>query len=517
MKVVTSAQMRELERRAADAGISEDILMEAAGLAVARRVGEILGDIRGRRALILVGPGNNGCDGMVAARHLAGWGGEVTLYMTSARRRQDKLEECKAQRIRVIEAESDPEHRQLADCASLTDIVVDAVLGIGNDRPLEGVMRSTFEKLRTLRQGTLPPNLIALDVPTGVNADTGAADNCCLKATITLALGAPKVGLFTFPGAACVGIVEALGIGLPDGIDDDITIDFIDSQMATRLLPERKMDGHKGTFGSVLLIAGSRRFIGAPVLAAEAAYRTGSGMVTLAAPESTYQLAAARLLEQTHLPQPETDDGYLALEAALPLAKALAQADAAVIGPGLGNVDSVRRLLGALLLGEPAITVPMVIDADALNGLAATYGWWERLAPGGVLTPHPGEMSRLLGKSLSEIQADRTNSASEAAVKWRQVVVLKGAHTIVASPDGHCAINPIANPILATAGTGDVLSGIIGSLLGQGLAPYDAAVAGVYVHAMAGQRIAIDQGNGGLLASDLLPIIPQVMRPLRSG
>ncbi|MEE8519111.1 MAG: NAD(P)H-hydrate dehydratase [Dehalococcoidia bacterium] len=515
MKIVTTAQMRELERRAVAAGVSEDALMEAAGLAVAQRVSRLIDGIRGRRVVVLVGPGNNGGDGMVAARFLADWGGLVTLYMTSSRRREDKFEECRALRVRVVEADEDTEQWQLSSYVSLADVVIDAVLGIGNDRPLEGVIHGTLSSVNALKQSSPLVHYVAIDVPTGLHADTGACDDACFQAATTLALGAPKLGLYTFPGAVQAGDVETLDIGLPDGIDGDLSVELSGPEEVAGLLPERPMNSHKGTFGSILVVAGSRRFIGAPVLAAEAAYRSGAGLVTLAAPESAYRLAAPRLLEQVHLPQPETDDGYLAAGAATAVSEALAASDAAVIGPGLGNVDSVRRFLHALLLGDSEAGVPMVIDADALNGLAATYGWWEHLAPGAVLTPHPGEMSRLVDRPVQEVQEDRIEAAASAAARWGQVVVLKGAHTIVAAPDGRTTISPFANPGLATAGTGDVLSGIIGGLLGQGLPPYEAATAGVYVHAAAGQRVTDELGASGLLASELLPEVPKVMRVLR--
>jgi NAD(P)H-hydrate epimerase len=312
-----------------------------------------------------------------------------------------------------------------------------------------------------------------------------------------------------------VGVVEVLPIGLPDGTSDAITLELADADMAAAALPQRRTDGHKGSFGHVLVVAGSRRFIGAPVLAATAAYRSGAGLVTLAAPEGAYRLAAAMLLEQVHLPLAETPDGHVSAEAAAVVRGALEGATASVIGPGLGNVESVRQLLEAVLLTEPALDTPGVIDADALNGLASTYGWWERLTMPAVLTPHAGEMSRLMSRSVSAIQHDRLDTALEAAIRWQQVVVLKGAHTIVASPDGRAAISPFANPALAAAGTGDVLAGIVGGLLAQGVAPYDAAVAGVHVHAEAAHRIG--GWSSGLLASDLLLEIPRAMHGLRYG
>ena len=516
MKVVTVEQMRELERRAVASGIDEDTLMETAGLGVARHVAQLLDGIRGRRVVVLVGPGNNGGDGMVAARDLADWGALITLYMTSARRRDDKFEDCRARRVRVVEGADDPEQWQLGSYLALTDVVIDAVLGIGGDRPLEAELRRLMASLGKLRREPTRAKLIAIDIPTGIDADTGACDDACFPADVTLTLGAPKVGLFRFPGAACVGRLETVPIGLPEDAAADISLELADAAMVRGLLPARPIAAHKGTCGHVAVVAGSRKLVGASVLAAASAYRSGAGLVTLAAPDTADRIAAAMLLEQVHLPLAETEDGHVAAEAAGPVRELFADASAAVVGPGLGAAESVRSFLGALLLTEPALGIPLVIDADGLNGLALTYDWPEKLSAAAVLTPHPGEMSRLLGRPIAEVEEDRVATAREAAARWHQVVVLKGAHTVVAAPDGRAALSPFANPALATAGTGDVLSGIVGSLLAQGAAPYDAAVAGVYVHAAAGEAVREEIGDAGLLASDLLGRVPVVLKELRA-
>ena len=515
MKIVTVEQMRELERRAVDAGVPEDSLMESAGLAVARRVTQLMDGVRGKRVVVLVGGGNNGGDGLVAARYLADWGALVTLYMTSPRRREDKFEACRARRVRIVEASDDPEQLELGSSVPLSDVVLDAVLGIGGEPPLGDSLRAPFELLRSVKQAQPELRYVALDIPTGVGAN-GACDDASFRADLTLTLGAPKVGLYRFPGAAYAGLVEVLGIGLPEGAGDDLPIDLADLDTVSRLLPRRPLDSHKGTFGNLLLLAGSRRFIGAPVLAASAAYRTGAGLVTLAAPETASRLAGPHVLEQVHLPLPETPEGHVSASAGDAVASALAAAEAAVIGPGLGNVESVRDVLQSVLLSDSAPMRPVVLDADALNALSDTYEWWERLRAPAVLTPHPGEMARLLATSVASVEEDRVATALSAAARWRQVVVLKGAYTVIASPSGRASISPFANPALATAGTGDVLAGVIGSLLAQGLAPFDAAVAGVYIHAAAASRISSETGSSGLMASDLLPEIPRAMHAIRA-
>lgn len=516
MKVVTSEEMRLLESRAAEAGVAAESLMESAGLAVARSIAHRLDGVRSKRIVVLVGPGNNGGDGMVAARYLADWGAVVTLYMTTARRREDKFEECRERRCRVVEASEDLECWQLGSYVSLADLVLDAVLGIGAHPGLDPVLRAIFEAVRQMKPPSQHPRFVALDVPTGLDADTGECDDACFTADNTLALGAPKVGLLQFPGAGHVGTLETLPIGLPEGVDDGLPLDLVDAQLAGGLLPPRNAEGHKGSFGDVLVVGGHRRYIGAPVLAASAAYRAGTGLVSLAAPENVSRIAATQLIEQVHAPLTETADGGVSAESAGVARDALTAASAAVIGPGLGTEESSASFLRALLLTEPSVHTPVVLDADALNILAGMYGWPAMLAAPAVLTPHPGEMGRLLGRPAHEVQENRRGVAMASAEQWGQVVVLKGAHTVIAAPDGRVALSPFANPALATAGSGDVLAGIIGGLLAQGMERYEAAVAGVYLHGAAAERWSAANGSGGMLASDLLALLPRVAEQTRA-
>ena len=516
MKVVTTEEMRRLEERSVAAGVSIDSLMEAAGLAVARQVTQLLDGIRGKRILVLVGPGNNGGDGLVAARYLSDWGALVTLYMTTASRSKvDKFEECRARRMRVVEGPEDSDQWALNNYLSLTDLVLDAVLGTGKARPLEGNLGAIFRTLREVRSKQPEMVLLAVDLPTGLDADTGAVDEMCPVVDLTVALGMPKVGLFRFPGAGYVGRVETVPIGIPDGADHDLSLELANDATASCALPTRPPNSHKGTFGHLVVVAGSRNFVGASVLTCTAAYRMGAGLVTLAAPTGVYQLVAAQAAEPVYVPLEETPSGHVASTGAQAARHALAEASAGVIGPGLGQAESVLEFVQQVLLVEPGLPAPLVIDADALNALAQTYGWWERLKTPAVLTPHPGELSRLLGCTVPEVEADRLGAAQKAAREWGHVVVLKGAFTVVSSPDGRTCLSPFANPALATGGTGDVLAGAIGSLLAQGAAPYEAAVAGVYVHGSAGERVRKDLGDAGLLASDLLPELPRVMKGLR--
>ena len=517
MKVVTTEEMRLMEERAAEAGVSPDALMESAGLAVARNAAQRLDGVRSKRVVVLVGPGNNGGDGMVAARYLADWGAVVTLYMTTARRRDDKFEECRERRCRVVEASEDRECWQLGSYVSLADLVLDAMLGVGARPGLEPPILPVVEAVAQMKTRANQPLFVAVDVPTGIDADAGERGEFCFPADVTLALGAPKRGLLQFPGAAAVGELQTLPIGLPDGADDGLPIDLADAALVGPLLPARPGDAHKGSFGGALVVGGSRAFAGAPALAAAAAYRAGAGIVRIAAPESVSRIAAAQLLEPVHTPLAETPEGGASPGAAGAAREALDAAASAVVGPGLGAGEASASFLRALLLTPPAIAAPVVLDADALNVLAGAYDWPSQLAAHAVLTPHPGEMGRLLALPVHEIQRDRTAIASEAARRWGQVVVLKGAHTVVAAPDGRAALSPFANPALATGGSGDVLAGVIGGLLAQGMERYEAAVAGVHLHGAAAERWRAANGSGGMLASDLLALLPRVTEDARGG
>ena len=501
--------MRALEERAERAGTSTDALMERAGLEVARSVRRVLGRVVGKHTLVLVGKGNNGGDGLVVARRLRSWGGRVAVCLVGERPDGDpKLVPVLAQRTPII-APGTPELRAALASA---DIVVDAVLGTGRSRLIEGTLQALLRDVAAERSKRLSLRLLAVDLPSGVDADTGSVDPVCAGADVTVVLGRPKVGLYRFPGAEAAGAVEIADIGLPPGLDSDIPVDLMTPGWAASTLPSRPLSGHKGTFGRALIVAGSRSYVGAAALAVGGAGRVGAGLVTLAAPGSLQAALAPRAVEATHLLLDEAAPGVHSPTAAMQVLDEAAKCRALLVGPGIGQAPETREMLGSLLLsGEPL--PPTVIDADGLNFLASHDGWWGRLSGPAVLTPHPGEMARLTGLSTADVQRDRTAAALEAAGRWGCVVVFKGAYTVVASPGGRAAISPFANPALATAGTGDVLAGAVAGLLAQGLDPMDAASLGVYLHGAAAE-IAASDGLAGLLASDLLPALPRAIAAL---
>ncbi|MCC6628012.1 MAG: NAD(P)H-hydrate dehydratase, partial [Chloroflexi bacterium] len=378
--------------------------------------------------------------------------------------------------------------------------------------------------------------VLAIDVPSGMMADTGAAPGVAIRATVTLALGYPKRGLYLTAGPGLAGRIDVAGIGLPEGVRVTDGPRVITTDEVRPLLPHRPATADKYTAGAVVVVGGALSYPGAPRLAALGAMRAGAGYVTLAVPRSIYGIVASTLLEATHLPLPETD-GELGAAAAEALGAELGRFQAAVIGPGLGREKGVGAFMQRLLAtegrrrgaigfgasntapaGDPAALLPpdlaLVLDADALSLLSQIDGWHTRLTQPAVLTPNRREMARLTGKEIETIAAAPWEAAAEGAATWRQVVVLKGAPSVVAAPDGRLwtAARPL--PALATAGTGDVLSGVIGALLAQGLAPADAAIVALHLGELATDRITADVGDSGLLAGDLPRGVAQVRREL---
>lgn len=512
MKLVTAAQMRTLEQAAVAAGVSLDHLMEEAGLAVAQEVWLTLGVVAGRRVLVLVGPGNNGGDGLVAARHLADWEADVVVYMTAPRTGDKNLDAVRERNVPVFVAGVDADYASLQQALDGAEMIVDGILGTGRGRPIEGVLAGVLTRVRGARERSLPPKLMAIDLPTGIDADSGRADPLALTADATITFGVAKVGLYTLPGSEYAGKVQVIDIGIPKDAERAIETELLSTAWVRARLPARPAGGNKGTFGKVLVVAGSREYAGAARLSAEACYRAGAGLVTIACPASVQAVVAPALPEATY---------HLIDELNLHASKEIAGAaldgtGALLIGPGLGQRGEAPAAVLAILDGLPSDR-RAVIDADALNALAKESDWPRHLTRTNILTPHPGEMARLLDSTVEAVQSDRLNVAVRAAAEWRQVVVLKGAHTIVAAPDGRAAVSPYANALLATAGTGDVLAGTIAGLLAQDMEPFEAAACGVYVHALAAEELAEDFAGRGMLASELLPAIPRAIRTILHG
>jgi hydroxyethylthiazole kinase-like uncharacterized protein yjeF len=519
MKIVTAAQMKRAEEESVRRGISTATLMENAGKAVAVEVRTILGDAAGKRILFLVGPGNNGGDGLVAARYLYNFGASVELYLLGRPPKADNSLLSKAidDGIPAIDAANDRGLLKLPELLLHSDAVVDAVLGTGRNRPLDGVFALVLAELNRTKKAKPSLKVIALDIPTGLDADTGAVDPNSPVSDYTITLGFPKPGLFNLPGAELSGKISIVDIGIPDGAARDSCGEYLESSEMKELLPQRSPFANKGTFGKALIVAGSVNYIGAAYLACSGAMRTGAGLVTLATARSLQSVLASKLNETTYLPLPEIEEGIISPQAVDIIINELGNYDVLLIGPGMGQREPAVEFMRSLfdMLAEAKLKI--ILDADALNTLSAIPEWWQRFTYDAILTPHPGEMARLTGKRIDAIQRDRLGTAREAAQKWQKIVVLKGAYTVIAAPDGRLAVSPFANAGLASAGTGDVLAGAITGLAAQGLSLFDAACLGVYLHGLAGEMVKDTLGDAGMLASDLLPALPLAIKKMKEG
>jgi hydroxyethylthiazole kinase-like uncharacterized protein yjeF len=552
VKLITVEKSRELENKANEGGLSFAEMMENAGRGTAEAIQRRLA-AKGKQVVVLVGPGNNGGDGLVAAHYLWEIGARVTCYIW----KRDVDGDANFQRIEgeglpVIWAEDDQDHEALRGLLSSADVLLDSLLGVGVALPLRENLRELLDTVRQiLAERRAPrdlaqlvpaapaqpqPLIVAVDCPTGLDCDSGELDPAALRADVTVTFAHPKVGLLRFPGAEAVGEIVVVDIAIPPELTDDVALEMATPKLIRGWLPERSRAAHKGTFGRALLVAGSINYVGAAALSGAAATRVGTGLVTMALPMPIQPAVSAHLTEATYLLLPH-DMGVISTGAVKVLQEKLGDYEALLLGCGLTQEDETVAFVHSLLglkqrerkghLGfvstaedeqqeRPALP-PLVVDADGLNALAKAEGWWKSLLSNTILTPHPGEMARLMGGEVTakDVQADREGVARRMAVEWGAVVVLKGAFTVVASPSGRTILVPFANPGLATAGSGDVLAGAIVGLRAQGMGAFEAAVAGAYLHGLAGELARADLGDMGMVASDLLPRLPLALRRIR--
>jgi hydroxyethylthiazole kinase-like uncharacterized protein yjeF len=517
MKVVTAEQMREIDRSAASIGLTTEALMENAGRAVAEETKKLIGSVMGKHILVIIGPGNNGGDGLVAGRYLDDWGAEVSLYLCSQRLASDKnLVLAQEHDIVVVQADQDKDFARLESFLGSSELVIDAVFGTGRSRAVDGVFKEVLTRVIKSKQVNSKLLVISVDMPSGLDSDTGAVDPSCIYADATVTLGYPKPGLYSFPGAGRAGEVIIADIGIPPSLAENIPTELITEDWVKAVLPGRPLGANKGSFGKVLVVAGSINYIGAAYLACMGAARVGAGLITLSTASSLQPVLATKLTEVTYALLPEIEAGIIASEAGSVLKELLPGYEVLLMGCGLGQKAQVVEFIKSALFGLAQSSSPaLVLDADALNTLAQLPNWWQKLNQDAILTPHPGEMARLVGVSVEEVQKQRLEMARKAAMEWRKVVVLKGAYTVVAASDGRARISQTANPGLASAGTGDVLTGAIAGLVAQGLSLFDAAACGVYLHSEAGEAVRQEMGDAGMLASDLLPVLPKVIMRLK--
>jgi hydroxyethylthiazole kinase-like uncharacterized protein yjeF len=499
LPVLTAAQMREADRRTIAGGVPGATLMDQAGAAVARVVRERYP--APRRIAVLCGKGNNGGDGFAAARHLRDRQPEVFLVG----RREDvtgdaalHLERMEAAGIAVLAVPDEAAWHDARAEVGHAGLLIDALLGTGLREGASGLTGRVIEEVA--RWVTAP--IVAVDIASGLSSDTGDLSGPALRADVTVTFAAPKHGHVLPPSCDRTGELIVADIGI---VVEPTSLGLIQPADAARAYPTRRPDAHKGDFGHVLAVAGSVGKSGAAVLCGTAALRAGAGLVTVASPAAVQPVVAAARAEL--MTEPLGED---ALTRCLELASA---ADAVVLGPGLGADAGARRLAVELFAACPA---PLVCDADGLNALAkASHHAW-RPGQQTVLTPHPGEMARLLDRTTAEVQADRLQAARTLAVESGAVVVLKGQRTVVARPDGFAAVNPTGNPGLAKGGTGDVLAGVVGALLARGCDAWTAAVAAVFVHGRAGDLAAARTGQESLLAGDVVDALGEAIRSLET-
>jgi ADP-dependent NAD(P)H-hydrate dehydratase / NAD(P)H-hydrate epimerase len=511
MKIVTAAQMQALDSRTiTEAGIPGRTLMEQAGTAVVAAMEHAYGSLAQKRVTVLCGKGNNGGDGFVVARLLRGKRARPSVLLL-AHANDVKGDAGRMYRRFVAAAGSASVHAipkadRIQRELHAADLVVDALFGTGLSSPVSDSYQATIDLLNDI-SGTKPYPVVSVDLPSGIHADTGAVLGTAVCASLTVTFGLPKVGLYVGPGIDHAGQVHIADIGIPAAYVDAVEsrLSLITSQAVRRLLPRRSPSAHKGTFGHAGIIAGSVGKTGAAAIAATAALRVGTGLVTVATPVSVNAVLEAKLLEAMTVAMPETDAQTLA-SSGLEQLVAFANARSAVaIGPGLTTHPDTAVLIQALLR---RLEKSFVLDADGLNAVSEKTVLLDACQNLPILTPHPGEMARLDKTSAQSVNGDRIGTATRFAEKHGVIVILKGARTIVANPDGHAAVCPTGNPGMATAGTGDALTGVIVGLLAQQLSAWDAACAGTYLHGLAGDLAAAEWGQAGMLARDLIARIP---------
>ena len=531
IKVVTETQIRAIEAEADANGVSYDEMMQKAGRAVADRVILAFGARPRPQVTILVGSGNNGGDGLVTGLFIAKDRPDAVVRYYLLKERPDDLylQAAIESGLLIAYESNDGDKRLLRNMIASSDVVVDALFGIGVHLPLrdeaQKVLRFTRQALNerhnaqpddyTLDLSNLtglekaPPIIvIAIDLPSGVEANTGKTDKITLKADETVTFIAAKQGQFLGEAIEVIGHLVFANLGLPEknktlaAISDSV----LDADTIRDLLPARSLNSNKGSYGKALIVAGSPNYIGAPMLSAQAAYRVGAGLVTVAAPQSVVYAIAPQIPEVTWLPlasKNQTEN----------IMASMTSSSALLIGPGLSTDANVQIRLLSILSNQTNLP-RCVIDADALNILSQQNEWWTLLPEHSILTPHPGEMSRLTGVKTAQLQADRFTIARDYAQKWKHIVVLKGAHTLIATPDGDIAVSPFKADALAKAGTGDVLSGMIVGFLAQGVKPANAAKLAVYIHGAAGLAAAKTHGNRAVLAHEVSNHIGGVLQQL---
>ena len=509
MVIVTADEMREMDRRTIESfGVPGRVLMENAGLGATRLLLKRFPDLPQKRVGVLAGRGNNGGDGFVIARYLSQKGIRVTVYLLSEHTKITGDAEANFKLLSLLgipmvemPAQADFEAQQTA--MRHQDVWIDAILGTGLKSDVKGYLRDVIAFVNSLKRP-----VFAVDIASGLNSDTGQPCGVCIRAVMTATFGFAKIGHLLHPGVDFTGDLGIVDIGIPPHIAAGVGTEhrLLTPGGVGAYFAPRPPGAHKGHTGHLLVVAGSPGKTGAAAMTAMSAMRVGAGLVTLGAPERLNPILEARVLEAMTYPLPETVDGMLGESALDAVRKLLPGKRCLALGPGLGVSEQTNHFVHQLIRES---AVPMVIDADGLNSIACNTGVLKNLKVPAVLTPHPGEMARLMDASVPGVQRDRIGCARDFAKAFNVHVVLKGARTVIAHPDGSVFINPTGNPGMASGGMGDVLTGMIAGLIVQGLSPETAAHAGVYLHGAAADALARTRGPFGFVASDVMEIIPE--------
>ncbi|MBN1907708.1 MAG: NAD(P)H-hydrate dehydratase [Deltaproteobacteria bacterium] len=514
MRLVTASEMREMDRLTInDAGIPGVVLMENAAKGATEIFMVHFNPSEASSILIICGKGNNGGDGYVMARYLHNRGMKVSVIITGERSAISgdaliNFSVIEKLGIEISEIPDDTAFEIFTHSLSGCSYIIDGIFGTGLNSPVKGIYKKIIDAVNNSNK-----HVMSIDIPSGLNSDTGEIMGAAVKADLTATFGFAKPGHYIYPGRALTGRLVTVDIGIPEMIASrlETTHRLIKPDDFKGDLSTHNPEAHKGTKGHLLIIAGSTGKTGAAALTAMGALRAGAGLVTVGIPASLNSIMECKLTEAMTAPLPETKAGTLSYSGLDDILRLASGKSAIAIGPGLSTDPETVRLVCEII---KRCSLPMVIDADALNAISLNPEMLDLLDQRKILTPHPGEMGRLIGLTAKDIQQNRLNISREFAKKRQCCLVLKGAGTIVAEPDGTLHINPTGNPCLATGGTGDVLAGIISGLLARGLKEVKAATAGVYIHGLAADLYAEKNGESGMIASDLLDKIPGVMNSL---
>ncbi len=516
MKLATADQMQDLDRRAIEeCGIPGIVLMENAGRSAAELLVDYFPEIQDGWVAVLAGRGNNGGDGFVIARHLKNWGIRTTVYLLAS---LDDVHGDALTNLQIwvnmggelAEIIDKGDFAKIKREVSGVSLIVDAILGTGLNSEVRDHLKNVISFINSL-----PQPVMAVDIPSGLDATTGRVLGDAIETDLTVAFGLAKIGQVVHPGVNYVGTLEVVDIGIPRYLieEADIKTRLLDhEELDLNLLPPRPAQTHKGDYGHLLILAGSPGKTGAAAMVSQGALRTGTGLVTVGIPASLNPILEVKLTEAMTEPLPDATTGYLSPDSSRRIIQLLNGKTALALGPGISTQPDVQELLLGLI---PMAKVPLVVDADGITALASRPEVLKACKGPVILTPHPGEMARLVGRTTQEIQTDRIGAAREFATAYNCIVVLKGNRTVIASPQGEVYINPTGNPGMASGGTGDVLTGMVGGFLAQGLPPLEAAKWGVYLHGLAGDIAAQKVGEISLIASDIIEQLPCVLKEVK--